>query len=533
MNRLFLVAALAAFTFSSCDKMIGNATDELLDDKTEDTLEVTFDPSLTSATRVTSDLFETYDCITVNAEDTNGETFASAVSYTYRNGIFSSDNPIMFESSSQELMFYATYPSIEAISKSFWFAPALDQSADDNYEMSDLLLAKTSYTSDNCPLLDFYHVMTSIVVDIKTPGKEGGVMTFYGFGDVWVDVDKFSTSSASTTQNGYIAADNGTGSYKVILAPQTVAAGTLMASYSVGGTTYEWRMESTKTYEQGCRYYVEWDLDENLISFDSYIHGWDDGSGDSDSDSDSDSGGATDEDTDEDRYYTLGFSYQAQDAELCIYDFIDSEATYISDFKVYADVDWIILYDSFNDATSNNESGYFTMTIDANTSGASRSGCIVIEVFDAATGLASIYVICVEQGYSSDDTAVDTNGDGIIDGNDNESDTSSSSWYDVEIGVAFNWEVSSIDIYTIEGFSLYSASTIITTSTWITATISMTSDGMPYLTIVVAANTSTSDRSGYVYIENYNDDGTASRASIMVAQGAYDATTSDDSSMIN
>ncbi|MFR9523009.1 MAG: BACON domain-containing carbohydrate-binding protein [Rikenellaceae bacterium] len=465
MKRLFLVAALAALTFSSCDKMIGNATDELLDDKIEDTLEVTFDPSLTSATRVTSDLFETYDCITVNAEDTNGETFASAVSYTYRNGIFS---------------------------------------------------------SDNCPLLDFYHVMTSILVDIKTPGKEGGVMTFYGFGDVWVDVDKFSTTSSSTSQNCYIAAENGSGSYKVILAPQTVAAGTLMASYSVGGTTYEWRMESTKTYAQGCRYYVEWDLDENLISFDSYIHGWDDGSGD------------VDDDVDDavDSSYTLWFSHQAQDAELCIYDYINSSTTYIADYKVYADVDWIILYDSFNDATMNNESGYFTMAIDANSSGASRSGCIIIEVFDEATGLASIYVICVEQGYSSDDTAgdtaddtaVDTNGDGIIDGNDDQSDTSSSGWYDVEIGVAFNWEVSSIDIYTIEGFSLYSASTISTTSTWITASISMTSDGMTYLTIAVAANTSTSDRSGYVYIENYNGDGTASRASIMVAQEAYDAT---------
>lgn len=463
---------LAAVLFCGCDEMEGylsdGSSDELLD---EATLEVSFSPAVVPASRVTSDVFDIYDEILVSAVDAadSANFFATNVPYTYRNGFFSSESPITYTNNAQELRFLAAYPATVDLISNLSFTVSPDQNVDDNYEMSDLLLSATDYTSDSCPYLDFYHAMTSIVVDITTDGKDDGVLTLFAKGTADIDLEEMEIEVAGEQMN-IIAASNGTASYKAIFAPQTIAAGEIMATYEIDGEVYEWALENTKEFATGCRYYVEWDLDENTISFESYINGWEDG------------------DNDDDYYVDVNDSYWFEDyllvtadATSCYLAF-DYAPAYSStmeyEYSVWCSDDWVQV------AFVSDDLNEIQLEIAANESGSARLAEILFEYFavdDSGEEFLVSHLITVEQEGMEDIDAV----------------TSMSVAFSHEGGVEY------LDISDLINASYTSdiAIGLNTAHDWFTVDTNVdSSTGDYYLEITAEENNSSEDRTGYFTI---------------------------------
>ncbi|MFI3289760.1 MAG: fimbrillin family protein [Rikenellaceae bacterium] len=268
MKKLLYLLASSALLFSSCE----DAPTEVLGD---DASGVTFKSSITAETRVTNNLFDVNDEIYVTAFD--GEsTFAERVSYTYDGSIFSSTTPIIYDSKSQNLSFIAAYPAVDDFAKSFTFEVLADQSVDDNYEMSDLLVATKDATYDLSPTLVFNHVLSSLVISITDADLRGGVLTVYAVGETSADLDAQTYTAVADASDMAITAAYDT-TYKAILSPQSISAGDVIAKYEVNGVTYTWNASSDVTLESGYCYTYSWDIENNNVVLVSAINDWNDG----------------------------------------------------------------------------------------------------------------------------------------------------------------------------------------------------------------------------------------------------------------
>ncbi len=268
MNKTIYILA-ATLLLSACEK-----TPEGLDESISG---VTFKAGITTETRVLSNAFEAGDEISVVAYD-GSALYANKASYTYDGSLFTSSAPITYSGSDQTLSFIASYPVVEGLSDSFNFAVEADQSADDNFEMSDLLVASQDATSELCPTLVFDHVMSSIVIDVPST-VANGEMKFFLAGEAIIDVANESyTASDEATE--IVAAANGDASYKVIFAPQTIPAGSVVATYVANGKSYTWTVSSSFTFVSGYRYEYNWEIDEQTnvdeVTYVGNIKGWND-----------------------------------------------------------------------------------------------------------------------------------------------------------------------------------------------------------------------------------------------------------------
>ncbi len=261
-NLLPLLAT--AMLFSACEK----SPDVIA----ETSSAITFKSSITPETRVESDQFEAGDKIFVTAYD-GTSVYADKAAYVHNGVAFSSSAPISYESETQELSFMAAYPAVDDFAKSFTFELLADQSSGDNFEMSDLLIATQDATSELCPTLTFSHTLSNLVVNISDTSLAGGVLKVFAASEALIDVDSKSyTASGSTAE--FTAAANGDASYKLIMAPQTISAGDVIATYTVDGMTYRWVATFDLTVNTGCRYTYSWDLTKNVVTYEGSIEGW-------------------------------------------------------------------------------------------------------------------------------------------------------------------------------------------------------------------------------------------------------------------
>ncbi|MFI3289758.1 MAG: fimbrillin family protein [Rikenellaceae bacterium] len=268
MKKLLFLLASSAVLLSSCE----DVSTGVLDDGAS---EVTFKGAITTETRVADNLFEANDEIYVTAFD--GEsTFADKVSYIYNESIFSSTTPISYESQSQTLSFIAAYPAVSNLAKSFTFEVHADQNVDDNYEMSDLLIAKTDAVYDLCPTLVFNHTLSNLVIGITDADLRGGVLTIYAVGESTIDVENQAYTAVDGASDIAITAAYDT-TYKAILSPQSISAGDVIATYEVNGATYTWNAGSNITLESGYRYIYSWDIENNEVQLLGTIDDWMDG----------------------------------------------------------------------------------------------------------------------------------------------------------------------------------------------------------------------------------------------------------------
>ncbi len=401
MKKLFFTAtALTVAMLYSCTSALtdDSTTPDVGGDSADVNTAITFTPSVNGVTRVTSDLFEVEDQISVTALDST-DLFASNIIYAYDGDIFTSDSPIFFSDESQKLTFLAVYPTTtSALDGSFSFSALERQDTGDNFEMSDLLASVTAPTSDNCPTLDFNHMMTSIVMEITTPGYEDGELIIYADATATVEVSEGKCYASSNNSTKIYAYNSGDGSFKAILAPQTISAGTLMAVYSIGGETYEWNISASKSFDSGCRYTYQWDLVENLVTLNGYINGWDDGETDDYMTDDYD-----DSQSDEGTIALCYVLETSAEGDCITIEIPDELSEYnrdivvgVSDSWMHADVDW---------GTSWGTNCIY-ITVDENPYGYGREG--FIEMFfnkttDYGKEITSTIEIIIEQGAANVD----------------------------------------------------------------------------------------------------------------------------------
>ncbi len=275
---IFMLAAVAMFT--SCETLEQSAdstdstvdtTDDAVDDTTTSVKELSFTTSINELTKVTDTNFELNEVIAVTAYDASGILVKDAAQYTYNGSLFMSDSPIVYDADDVTYSFYAVYPSVSSMQTSLDFYAMVDQSVDGAFAASDMLFASVS-SSDTIPNLSFDHKMSSIAITIV--GDDSGSITFnaktglrYG-----VKTGSVSTLGESSTVT---PASNGTASYKVILAPQTISTGVVFAIYTVGSLTYDWELDADFEMVSGKQYVFNWNLANREVSLNSVINGWD------------------------------------------------------------------------------------------------------------------------------------------------------------------------------------------------------------------------------------------------------------------
>ncbi len=302
MKNLFkistaLVATAAICMFPSCTKDTTPGTGSSID-----TSVITFTEGINKmATRATDTAFESADVISVTAYDSTGAIFASDVEYTYNNGLFSSEDPIIYgEGDAASLSFRALYPAMELpTSNVVDFTILADQSTDSNYTLSDFMSGYAATTSTPSPQLTFNHMLTKVVFNITSLDVEMVNVTTSVMSATEIEYNISTLSYEVAGESTAITmANNGTNSYKAIILPQAYTAGSVLGIINVDGTDYELVVDVDVEFYAGVQYTYALTLFSGRLTFDeplieNWIGGDDDGNDDSGSSNDDDNTGST------------------------------------------------------------------------------------------------------------------------------------------------------------------------------------------------------------------------------------------------
>ncbi|MFR9635708.1 MAG: fimbrillin family protein [Rikenellaceae bacterium] len=236
---------------------------------------VNFEATMT--TRATDTEFENGDEISVVAYSADGTAYAQNVLYTYSGALFSSDSPIMKTESSQELSYLAVYPyTTIGDDKKVNFSVQEDQSAENNYTLSDLLSSSVEATSSTSPQLIFTHLLSKLVINIDSEDvtTADAVATLNAVTDIEYNLESAEYTTSGDVKAITMASDSDT-SYKALLVPQVIAANSVFGSVVFGGTTYEFTFGSDITIESGYVYTLNATIVGDKITFgNAIINDW-------------------------------------------------------------------------------------------------------------------------------------------------------------------------------------------------------------------------------------------------------------------
>ncbi len=289
MKKLMVLLMGVAVALSSCSK-----NEEAL--VASDSNVVTF-TSDDIRTRVTDNVFDAGDVITVQAFS-DGVAFASAdYSYAGNSNEFSSTNPITYTGDEAVALSYeAVYPAVSSFASSFTHTIATDQSVAGAYESSDLLVATLDATTSLKPALSFLHTMSLVNITLVV-NRDGVVSTTDAVSDV--KVNAAVAAACNITEGSYAASGSVveitpalSGSvYNVLVAPQKISAYGFVTA-TIGDTQFV--MENTAaTLASGYLYELTWTVDlatgSQSVEFTGVIEQWGTGVwGDDDSSSEDD-----------------------------------------------------------------------------------------------------------------------------------------------------------------------------------------------------------------------------------------------------
>ncbi|MFR9620288.1 MAG: fimbrillin family protein [Rikenellaceae bacterium] len=286
MKKIIFMLAAAAMVVA-CEELeqnlgaeLGDSTTEGTTDTTDDTTtdgtvtELMFTTQINALTKVTDTNFESGDVIAVTAYDASGTLVSDAAQYTHNGSLFMSSAPIVYSGDDVTYSFYAVYPTVSSLQTSLDFYVETDQSSASAFTASDLLVASVS-SSDAIPQLSFDHKMSSIVINIV--GDVSGEATFSAKSGLRYGVKTGSMSAlgSATTVTPLVYSDSLSMSCSVILAPQTVAMGSTLATYTVGSLVYEWVLDTDFDMVSGKQYMFNWSLADREVTLVSVINGWD------------------------------------------------------------------------------------------------------------------------------------------------------------------------------------------------------------------------------------------------------------------
>lgn len=272
-KNFLLIGALA--TLFSCQEM---------QDSLGELNSVSFLSEINGTTRVTGEMFDSGDEISVEATSNSSSSTLKAT-YSYSDQVFSSTEPIIKTSEDELLTFSAAYPKQDDISSDFLFSVLTDQSVAGSYEASDLLIATTEATAELQPTLSFNHKLSSLLFEIKlTDGTAVTVDEATISAKNTVNCNIFADSYSGEGETTSItAATTTSGGYAVILAPQIIEAGVKFVTIIYEGESYTATLESSVELRSAYMYTATFTIDPDRETFtvDSFtsgdINGWIDG----------------------------------------------------------------------------------------------------------------------------------------------------------------------------------------------------------------------------------------------------------------
>ncbi len=248
--------------------------------------EVCFTSGIRASSRATSTTFEDGDDISVFAfKDASGfaaENYAANRRYIYSKGRFvasDADNAIVYPEDESSLAFQAIYPYQTTAGTSFIFEVKEDQSINNNYTLSDLMSASTATTTDLTPHLVFSHRLSNIVLNLSfDQAPAGNVHVSFQNVTSTVSADMLTgTFKGIGEQTKNIrTASNGTNSFRAVLPPQSIEAGTVVGMITTdAGDSYTWKMTKTIEWKSGIQYSYDLHVDkEGKVTFTAVIDPW-------------------------------------------------------------------------------------------------------------------------------------------------------------------------------------------------------------------------------------------------------------------
>lgn len=258
MKKVLLALLIGGVGFSSCMKESMRTEMGMADGF------VTFRSDL-SQTKATESSFESGDAVSIFASDEYSgalysNNYANNSEYVYNSGEFrpaEAEDAVSYPDEYSSLYFYAVWPYSSSYSgSSLNFSVQIDQSTSSGYAASNLMLARTDATKAGTVDLNFDHMMSKVIINIKADSYPPGEWVSL-FNNVYTDVALNLNEGSLDTKGslGYVyGAKNGNNSFKVLLPPQTIQAGTQFFIFEIGEKGWQWKPSQTIILSPGVEY---------------------------------------------------------------------------------------------------------------------------------------------------------------------------------------------------------------------------------------------------------------------------------------
>ena len=276
--RKLMLAMASAALVASCSS---NGEEVRPDQKQES---VSFTASMKTLSRATETSFEENDQIIVYAvkDEGNGTelkasgNYANYVKYTYRGNKFVNDQGIV-RPTEFGVRYFAMYPNTITSVPTFRFNVKTAQGASGQYTMSDLCTAVSDVTTAKEVNLIFSHRLSHVVVNLQGEALGTGTATVkLNNVNTGCNVDlNANTFTAYESRSTVYCADNGTNSYKAIIVPQTIEAGSPFLTVTLNGKEHTLKATSDINLASGKQQVFTLTINKDeIVSFTGNILPW-------------------------------------------------------------------------------------------------------------------------------------------------------------------------------------------------------------------------------------------------------------------
>lgn len=255
MKKVFMFA-VSAMMLAAC-----TSNEEVVNPSSE---EVRF---YSTMTRATDTRFEEGDKISISAVHSSAGTelkvsgnYADNVKYVYRGGLFVAETPseaIKLPGDGSELAYYAVYPQQYSLAIDGTFKVQTDQRTHASITASDFCTVNKLVSNEKDVVLDFWHRLSRICVNIK--GVPAGQTVTMQLRNVYFeskfDLNDNSKYEGTGTKSNIQMGDMGTTiDFEAILPPQAFNIGTNIV-ITIGGKSYNVTTNrSADTFRSGKEY---------------------------------------------------------------------------------------------------------------------------------------------------------------------------------------------------------------------------------------------------------------------------------------
>ena len=288
-----LLLMLGGLTATSCSSG-SDGDDEPLTPPKATAEYISFAPTINALSRASETQFDQGDAIGVFAVKSSGSdnkgiiadngNYADNVKYAYNGTKFTASGAgIEKPSDGTKVYYHAVYPYTSGAKNKFTFTVNSNQDSYANHTASDLLTASTAATGEQLVDLKFDHRLSMIMLELDGGNWPSGSMTMT-MKDVYTSVDVDLNTLSFTpvgSKKDVVCASNGTKSFKVILPPQKLTKGNVIATINIGGTDYS--LTASKDVELGSGKQAGFTIiiteNNEIVEFGGDINPWGDDNG--------------------------------------------------------------------------------------------------------------------------------------------------------------------------------------------------------------------------------------------------------------